>query len=83
MQANPAVYDVVAQTLSREGRGLRDLYSHPLRQQAPKRLKRSQYLAVDAFFAKKSFVNTALESVLEAITRLRDDAMLLYASPPR
>ncbi|MCS7035627.1 MAG: transposase, partial [Saprospiraceae bacterium] len=49
----------------------------------PRLLKMSKYLAVDAFFSKKSFVDTALESGLEVITRLRDDAVLHYAPLPK
>ncbi|MCS6928656.1 MAG: transposase [Saprospiraceae bacterium] len=77
------MHDLAAQTLPQQSQRLRDLHNHLLRQQAPKRLKRSRYLAVDAFFCKKSFVDTALESGLEVITRLRDDAVLPYALPPK
>ena len=43
----------------------------------------SQYLGVDAFFSKKLFVDTAIESGLHIITRLWDDAVMHYAPPPK
>ena len=80
--ANAALHFFAAQTLLEDGQGLMDFYCGLLRQQAPELLKITTYLGVDAFFSKKSFVDTAIESGLHVITRLRDDAVLHYAPPP-
>lgn len=83
IEANTALHYFAAQTMPEQGQGLMDFYCGLLRQQAPELLKMSQYLGVDAFFSKKSFVDTAIESGLHVITRLRDDAVLHYAPPPK
>lgn len=83
ISANTALHCFAAQTLLEEGQGLMSFYCGLLRQQAPELRKTSQYLGVDAFFSKKTFVDTAVESGLEVITRLRDDAVLHYAPPPK
>ena len=81
--ANTALHYFAAQTLPQEGQGLMAFYCDLLKQQAPEVLKMSQYLGVDAFFSKKSFVDTAMQSGLHVITRLRDDAVMHYAPPPK
>lgn len=81
--ANTALHYFAAQTLPEEGHGLMSFYSGLVKQQAPDLLKISRYLGVDAFFSKKSFVDTAIKSGLDVITRLRDDAVLHYAPPPK
>lgn len=83
IEANTALHYFAAQTLLEDGQGLMSFYCDLLRQQAPELLKMSQYLGIDAFFSKKSFVDTAIESGLHVITRLRDDAVLHYAPPPK
>ena len=83
IEANTALHYLAAQTLLEQGRSLMDFYCDLLKQQAPHLLKMSRYLGVDAFFSKKSFVDTAIESGLHIITRLRDDAVLHYAPPPK
>jgi hypothetical protein len=72
-----------AQTLFEDGQGLMGFYCDLLKQQASELFKMSQYLGVDAFFSKKSFADTAIESGLDVITRLRYDAVLHYAPPPK
>lgn len=81
--ANTALHYFAAQTLPEQGHGLMSFYCGLVKQQAPDLLKISRYLGVDAFFSKKSFVDTAIESGLDVITRLRDDAVLHYAPPPK
>lgn len=81
--ANTALHYFAAQTLPEEGQGLMAFYGDLVKQQAPELVKMSRYLGVDAFFSKKSFVDTAIESGLHLITRLRDDAVLHYAPPPK
>jgi hypothetical protein len=83
IRANTAVHYFAAQTLPEEGQGLMGFYCGLLSRQAPELLKTSPYLGVDAFFSKKTFVDTAIESGLDVITRLRDDAVLHYAPPPK
>lgn len=83
MVANTALHYFAAQTMPKAGQGLMDFYCCLLKQQAPDLLKMSQYLGVDAFFSKRSFVDTSVESGLHVITRLRDDAVLHYAPPPK
>ncbi len=83
IRANTALHYFAAQTLVEEGQGLMGFYCTLLRKQAPDLLKMSRYLAVDAFFSKKSFVDAACESGLHVITRLRDDAVLHHAPPPK
>lgn len=83
INANTALHYFAAQTLLDDGQGLMDFYCTLLRQQAPELLKMSRYLAVDAYFSKKFFIDTAIESALHVITRLRDDAVLHYGPPPK
>ena len=83
VDANTALHYFAAQTLPEDGQGLMSFYCGLLVQHAPELLKMSQYLGVDAFFSKKSFVDTALETGLHVITRLRDDAVLHYAPPAK
>lgn len=82
IESNTALHYFAAQTMREDDQGLMSFYCSLLRQQAPELLKMSGYLGVDAFFSKKSFVDTACENGLHVITRLRDDAVLHYA-PPR
>lgn len=81
--ANTALHYYGVQTMPKDGEGLMDFYCSLLRRQASDLLKISQYLGVDAFFSKQFFINTAIECGLHLITRLRDDAVLHYAPPPK
>ena len=83
IEANTALHYFAAQTMPEQGQGVMSFYCDLLSQQAPKLLKMSQYLGVDAFFSKRSFVDTAIEIGLHVITRLRDDAVMHYAPPPK
>lgn len=83
VEANTALHYFARQTMPEEGQGLMDFYGGLLKEKAPELLKVSKYIAVDAYFSKKSFVSAAVESGLHAITRLRDDAVLHYPPPPR
>lgn len=79
---NTALHYFSAQTLPEDGQGLMGFYCGLLRKKAPELIKMSRYLGVDAFFSKKSFVDTTIESGFHVMTRLRDDAVLHYALPP-
>jgi Transposase DDE domain len=83
LEANTALHYFAAQTMLQKGQGLMDFYCSLLKKEAPGLLKMSKYLGVDAFFSKKSFVDTACQNGLDVITRLRDDAVLHYAPPPK
>lgn len=83
LEANTAIHYFAAQTMPQQGQRPMDFYCELLREQARELLKMSEYLAVDAFFSKKSFVDTAIENGLHLITRLRDDAVMHYAPPPK
>jgi hypothetical protein len=83
LQANTALHYFAQQTMPRKGQGLMDFYCGLLKEKAPELLKISKYIAVDAYFSKKSFVSAAIESGLHVITRLRDDAVLHYPPPPK
>lgn len=83
IEQNTALHYFAAQTLPKDGQGLMSFYCALLKQQASELLKMSQYLGVDAFFSKKSFVDTAIGNGLHVITRLRDDAVMHYAPPPK
>lgn len=83
ISANTALHYFAAQTLPEEGQGLMDFYCSLLKQEAPTLREMSPYLGVDAFFSKKSFVDTALENGLHIITRMRNDAVMHYAPPPK
>lgn len=83
LEANTAIHYFAAQTMPQQGQRPMDFYCELLRKQARELLKMSEYLAVDAFFSKKSFVDTAIENGLHLVTRLRDDAVMHYAPPPK
>ena len=83
LSANTALHYFAAQTLPEDGQGLMSFYSALVQKQAPELIKMSRYVCADAFFSKKSFVDAVLESGLHLVTRLRDDAVLHYAPPPK
>jgi len=73
-----ALHYHAAQTLPKQGQSLLDYYAGLLTSQATQLLKLSPYIAADAYFAKYSFVESITQAGLHVITRLRDDAVLLY-----
>lgn len=83
LHANTALHYLATQTLPEADQGLMSFYCALVQKQAPELLKMSRYLCVDAFFSKKSFVDAVLEKGLHVVTRLRDDAVLYYAPPPK
>jgi hypothetical protein len=66
------------QTVLAEKQTLLAFYSQLLVQQAAELLLLSDYLAVDAYFAKYEFIQAVSQSGLKVITRLRNDAALWY-----
>ena len=71
---------VAKQTLDLKSRAsMLDYYASTLRAFAPRLLKISKHLAVDACFSRFPFVSSAIEMGFEVISRLRGDAHLRYA----
>jgi hypothetical protein len=68
-----------AQTILSQGQDLLAYYADLLVKDAFNLLSVSQYVAVDAYFSKKSFIDSVSEVGLYVITRMRDDAVLYYA----
>ena len=83
VEQNTALHYFAVQTLLSEDQGLMDFYCDQVARLAPQLLKISQYLGADAYFSKKSFVDVTCENGLHLISRLRDDAVLHYAPPPK
>jgi DDE superfamily endonuclease len=76
---NPTAFHYHAsQTVLPQGESLLAYYARSLTSQAPDLLKLSAYIAVDAYFAKFSFIEPLTQAGLHVITRLRDDAVLFY-----
>jgi hypothetical protein len=67
-----------AQTVLAEKQTLLTFYTHLIVEQAAELLLLSEYLAVDAYFAKYEFIDTLSQRGLKVITRLRNDAALWY-----
>lgn len=83
LEANTALHYFAKQTVLKDGQGLMNFYCDLLKEKATELLKISKYIAVDAYFSKKTFVSMAVDNGLHVITRMRDDAVLHYAPPPR
>jgi hypothetical protein len=66
------------QTVLADKQTLLAFYSKLIVEQATELLLLSEYLAVDAYFAKYEFIDTVSKSGLKVITRLRNDAALWY-----
>ncbi|MCU0342069.1 MAG: transposase, partial [Spirosomaceae bacterium] len=61
------------------GQDLLAYYADLLVKDAFNLLTVSNYVAVDAYFSKKSFIDSVSQAGLHLITRMRDDAVLYYA----
>jgi hypothetical protein len=72
------------QTVLTGQQSLLTFYTQLIVKQAADLMLLSEYVAVDAYFAKYEFIQMVSESGLKVITRLRDDAALWYAylGPP-
>lgn len=75
---NTAFHYYAIQTVLAEGQSLMQHYTTFIVSQAAELLLLSKYVAVDAYFAKYSFINELNNKKLDVITRLRDDAALWY-----
>lgn len=76
--AHTALHYHACQTLPEKGQTLLDYYTNLLVSQAQELKALSYYLAVDAYFAKYSFVTALTEAGIEVVTRLRSDSVLYY-----
>ena len=61
-----------------EGESLVDFYARKIIERKDMLGSISRYVVADAYFSKKNFVNVMNENDFEVISRLRDDADLLY-----
>jgi hypothetical protein len=76
---NTALHYIADQTLaSNEHQSLLAYYAALICRRATDILQVSKYLVVDAYFSRNPFVVTVCEQNIEIISRLRDDADLLY-----
>jgi hypothetical protein len=76
---NTALHYIADQTLeSNEHQSLLAYYAALICRRATDILQVSKYLVVDAYFSRNPFVTTVCEQNIEIISRLRDDADLLY-----
>jgi hypothetical protein len=78
LEANTALHYVVKQTQLKEGQSLMEFYTQTITAQSTNLLKISRYLAVDAFFAKKNFINPLKDVGQYVVTRFRNDAVMYY-----
>jgi hypothetical protein len=67
------------QTILSKGQDLLAYYADLLVKDAFNLMTVSKYVAVDAYFSKKSFIDSVSQTGLHLITRLRDDAVMYYA----
>jgi len=67
------------QTILSKGQDLLAYYADLLVKDAFNLLTVSKYVAVDAYFSKKSFIDSVTQAGLHLITRMRDDAAMYYA----
>ena len=66
------------QTIIKEGQSQMQFYIAYISEHTKSLKKLSQYVVVDAFFAKYDFIDAIRKDDLQVITRLRDDAALWY-----
>lgn len=64
--------------LKAEGRTLVDHYAQLIVERSAALLKLSRYLAVDGYFSKHDFIETITATGLHIISKLRNDANLMY-----
>ena len=67
------------QTILSKGQDLLAYYADLLVKDAFNLMTVSKYVAVDAYFSKKSFIDSVSQTGIHLITRLRDDAVMYYA----
>lgn len=67
------------QTILLEGQDLLAYYADLLVKDAFNLLSVSKYVAVDAYFSKKPFIDSVSQAGLHLVTRMRNDAVMYYA----
>jgi hypothetical protein len=67
------------QTILSEGQDLLAYYADLLVKDAFNLLSISKYVAVDAYFSKKPFIDSVSQAGLHLLTRMRNDAVMYYA----
>lgn len=74
-----AFHYYATQTVLSEGQDLLTYYADLLVKDAVNLLIVSKYVVLDAYFSKKSFVDSLTGARLEVVSRMRNDAVLYYA----
>lgn len=74
-----AFHYYATQTILQEGQDLLSYYTTLLVNDITNLLSVSKYIAVDAYFSKKTFIDPVYGAGLHIITRLRNDAVMYYA----
>jgi hypothetical protein len=76
---NEAVQTPTTENLKLSGKNLIDHYADLIIKRKEELITFSKYLAVDAYFSKKSYVDKILDNTgFDLISRLRDDAVMYY-----
>jgi hypothetical protein len=73
-----AFHYYATQTILAEGQDLLGYYASLLVNDSAHLLSVSRYVAVDAYFSKKTFIDPVCRAGLHIITRLRNDAVMYY-----
>lgn len=73
-----AFHYYATQTILAEGQDLLGYYASLLVNDSTHLLSVSRYVAVDAYFSKKTFIDPVYKAGLHIITRLRNDAVMYY-----
>jgi hypothetical protein len=74
-----AFHYYASQTALKAGEDLLSYYATLLVNDITHLLSVSKYIAVDAYFSKKTFIEPVCKAGLHIITRLRNDAVMYYA----
>lgn len=77
---NTAFHLEAIQTLNSEEQTLTEWYADIISQRKDSLKAISKYLVADAWFSKKTFTDDILKNEMHLISRLRDDAHLMYLS---
>lgn len=78
MKNHSAFHYYATQTILSEGQDLLKYYADLLIKDSLNLLSVSKYVAVDAYFSKKSFIDSVSQVGLDLITRMRNDAVMYY-----
>jgi Transposase DDE domain len=80
---NTALHYDAVQTILKEDQNLMEFYCEQVKIRAKEIRKMTKLVGADAYFSKKAFVDTICQNELNLISRLRDDAVIHHAPPPK